>query len=205
MISRRFIPFALAVFLFTGCSVLRIHPDPQQESGITVSWEEEGDNQMVVSYTTPEERSTQVQKAPVAEAPAPPTVKDTVSIAHAKLFEAIEEWMGTPYGYGRHQKQKGTDCSGFTMEIFNAVYGIRLNRSSADQVANTREVKKSELEIGDLVFFNIRGNRISHVGIYIGNNKFVHASTRRGVIISDLDEPYYQRSYARSGRVILEQ
>ena len=63
-------------------------------------------------------------------------------------------------------------------------------------------MKKDDLQIGDLVFFKTRGNRISHVGIYIGNNKFAHATTQRGVIISDMDEKYYKDRYQKSGRVV---
>jgi cell wall-associated NlpC family hydrolase len=201
----RLLPFVMAFVLFTGCSVLRIHPEAMKESDISVSWEESDEERMVVSYTAPEERDRPQRQTPAVDSSEKQGITDTISITHAALFEAIDEWIGTPYGYGKHQKQKGTDCSGFTMEIYRSVFGIKLNRSSVDQVANTTEVKKEDLEIGDLVFFNIRGNRISHVGIYIGNNKFVHASTKKGVIISDLDESYYKTRYVRSGRVNKEQ
>jgi len=204
MIRKIWIPLLMLMYLFTGCSLLKLHPDPSSDDGMSVSWEERGDDQMVVTYTTTRERrgvetiQDTVQETPVVQE------QDTIGSEHALLFAEIEKWMGTPYGYSRHELQKGTDCSGFTMEIYAAVYGIRLNRSSADQVANTVEIQKRDLQIGDLVFFNIRGNRISHVGLYIGNNKFVHSTVQRGVIISDLDEAYYKQRYVRSGRVIRE-
>ncbi len=206
MNRRLIIPLILLTQIMVGCSLLKIHPDAPADNGMSVSWEEADGDRMVVSYSTSEERKSHRTTREI-EPEEEDVVKetDTIGAEHALLFAEIEKWIGTPYGYGRHELQKGTDCSGFTMEIFQAVYGIRLNRSSADQVANTVKIKKADLRIGDLVFFNIRGNRISHVGIYIGNNKFVHASVRRGVIISDLDEEYYRQRYARSGRVIRDE
>jgi cell wall-associated NlpC family hydrolase len=204
MIRRIWIPLLLLIYLSTGCSLLKLHPDAPADDGMSVSWEEQGDDRMVVTYTTTREQKGDEREPDTVPEITEEQVQDTIGSEHALLFAEIEKWMGTPYGYGRHELQKGTDCSGFTMEIYGAVYGIRLNRSSADQVANTTEIMKKDLQIGDLVFFNIRGNRISHVGLYIGNNKFVHSTVRRGVIISDLDESYYNQRYVRSGRVIRE-
>ena len=82
----------------------------------------------------------------------------------------------------------------------SAVYGITVPRNSRDQYDATKKIKKIQLLEGDLVFFNTRGG-ISHVGVYIGNNKFAHASTSNGVMISDLDEDYFARRYVASGRV----
>jgi cell wall-associated NlpC family hydrolase len=206
MVQKPVLLLLVVIQLFTGCSLLKLHPDPPAEGDIKVTWEETGKDQIVVSYTS-NRKPKQEKKQDAREPDVPTTIPerlalDTVSTAYASLLAEINTWMGTPYGYSRSEKGKGTDCSGMVMEVYLTVYGVQLNRSSDGQVANTTPVRKEELQIGDLVFFVTRGSRISHVGIYIGNNKFAHSTTQRGVIISDLDERYYKDRYVRSGRVI---
>jgi NlpC/P60 family len=116
-----------------------------------------------------------------------------------RVLEFMEEWYGTPYRYGGTSK-KGVDCSAFVNFFMSAVYGLTVPRNSKEQYSATKKIKKKELEEGDLVFFNTRGG-VSHVGVYIANNKFAHASTSSGVIISDLDDDYFSRRYVGSGRV----
>ncbi|MBC7826855.1 MAG: C40 family peptidase [Chitinophagaceae bacterium] len=115
------------------------------------------------------------------------------------MLEFIEEWYGTPYRYGGTSKQ-GVDCSAFVNFFMSAVYGLSVPRNSKEQYSAAKKIKKKQLEEGDLVFFNTRGG-VSHVGVYLGNNKFAHASTSSGVTISDLDDDYYDRRYVGSGRV----
>jgi lipoprotein Spr len=79
-------------------------------------------------------------------------------------------------------------------------FAVQLPRTSRKQAAFCTDIDKNQLQEGDLVFFNTLGG-ISHVGLYINNNKFVHASTSNGVIISDLDEPYWQRRFVKAGRI----
>lgn len=119
-----------------------------------------------------------------------------------KLYNEVESWMGTPYRYGGNTR-KGVDCSGFVCNVYNEVYGVKLQRSSElIYKKNCKKIKKSNLSEGDLVFFKTgRKKRISHVGIYLKNGKFAHASTSRGVIISDLDESYYKKNFMNAGRV----
>jgi len=116
------------------------------------------------------------------------------------LIKEVSEWIGAPYKYGGADRN-GTDCSGFTMAVYKKVYHINLFRSSSEQVKNTDSINKSDLRCGDLVFFKISDNNISHVGLYIADDKFVHASTKRGVVVNDLSEDYYVRHYVSSGRV----
>lgn len=115
-----------------------------------------------------------------------------------RLLEFLEEWYGTPYRFGGTTKS-GVDCSAFTGFLLSSVYGISLPRNSRQQFSFVKKIRRSELLEGDLVFFSNRG-RISHVGVYMGNNKFAHASTSSGVMISDLDETYFSRRYAGAGR-----
>ena len=116
-----------------------------------------------------------------------------------RMLEFIDEWYGTPYRYGGTSK-KGVDCSAFVNFFMSAVYGLDIPRNSKEQYGTAKKIRKKQLEEGDLVFFNTRGG-VSHVGVYLGHNKFVHASTSSGVTISDLDEEYYDRRYVGSGRV----
>ncbi len=118
-----------------------------------------------------------------------------------KLIECLTEWIGVPYKYGGNTKQ-GTDCSGMVLSVYKEAYNINMYRSSADQLKNVKQIEKSELKAGDLVFFKITGEKVSHVGIYLGENKFIHASTKRGVVVNSLDEDYYKKYYFTSGRVI---
>jgi cell wall-associated NlpC family hydrolase len=116
------------------------------------------------------------------------------------LYSFIEEWYGTPYRFGGTSKL-GIDCSAFTQQLFNAVYHMDLVRTSVEQFSNAIYIAKEHLKEGDLVFFKIRSKRISHVGVYLGDGKFVHSSVSRGVVISDLDENYWTRYYAGAGRM----
>ena len=120
------------------------------------------------------------------------------------LYNEGAKWLGVPYRSGGLTR-RGVDCSGFVMNVFREVYGKSLARSSADMLKrNCKKVGRAKLKEGDLVFFwTGRGKRKvpSHVGIYLKNGKFIHASTSRGVIVSSLSEPYYVRTWLTGGRV----
>jgi lipoprotein Spr len=110
-------------------------------------------------------------------------------------------WVGTPYQFGGSTKN-GIDCSGFTKMLVEEIYKITLTRDSRSMYKQCNPVSKSDLKEGDLVFFNISRGQISHVGVYLGNNKFIHSSTQKGVIMSDLREGYYKRYFYKGGRLI---
>lgn len=117
------------------------------------------------------------------------------------LYGFIEDWYGTPYRMGGTTK-KSIDCSAFTRQLFSDVYGKSLDRTAAMQFMMTRRIfDKEDLKEGDLVFFSIKTKRISHVGVYLGGGKFVHASSSRGVIISELNQDYWARYYSGGGRL----
>lgn len=115
------------------------------------------------------------------------------------LLEHIDEWYGTRYRYGGTTKS-GIDCSAFVQAIYLSAFAVSLPRTARDQYRNSRIISATEMKTGDLVFFNTTGG-ISHVGIYLQNNKFVHASTSYGVTISDMFDPYYLRRFIGIGRV----
>lgn len=123
------------------------------------------------------------------------------SVATPYLYYQVYAWLGTKYRYAGETKA-GIDCSGFVSEMYRQVYCITLNGGSKDIFPLTTPVEKHELKEGDLLFFRIRQGQISHVGIYLGQNKFAHASVSSGVIISDLDEDYYKRYFYKGGRII---
>lgn len=120
------------------------------------------------------------------------------------LYRELKEWLGTPYKYAKSEKGRGTDCSGMVMEVYNKVYKIKLERNSARIFEkNCREIGRHRLKEGDLVFFNNgKSGRISHVGIYLKDGYFVHASSSRGVIVSHLTEKYYDTHFQCAGRVL---
>lgn len=122
-------------------------------------------------------------------------------LSNKKLVEYIHQWWAVPYRIGG-STMSGIDCSNFVRGLTNYAYGHDLPRTSREQAAYCREIEREELKEGDLVFFNT-GRGISHVGLYMANNKFVHASTSMGVVISSLDEPYWKRRYVKSGRLEL--
>lgn len=120
--------------------------------------------------------------------------------SNMKLFHFVYDWIGTPYRFGGSSR-KGIDCSAFTKELYSDVFNMDIQRNSRDIFSMVSPVKRDELKEGDLVFFKIHSRRISHVGIYLGNNRFAHASSR-GVAINSLDDAYYNRYFYRGGRML---
>ena len=117
-----------------------------------------------------------------------------------KLYLFIDEWRGTPYKYGGTNRS-GVDCSGFVGELYRQVYTKNLPRTTSEIGKASKPISKSDLNEGDIVIFDINGKKGSHVGVYLANNKFVHASTSKGVVISDLNNPYYQKAFSRGGKI----
>lgn len=126
------------------------------------------------------------------------------SITNIRLYRFIDEWLHTPYLWGGTDR-RGIDCSAFIQRLLNEVYSIRIPRTSVQQFF-TENVEpfggKHYLHEGDLVFFQTIDNTvISHVGLYLGNNRFVNSSSSEGVSIADLTSPYWKKRYVASGRV----
>lgn len=116
------------------------------------------------------------------------------------LYYQVYDWIGTRYKYSGESK-KGIDCSGFVSEMYKNVYCINLSGGSSDIWTQVIPVEKCDLKEGDILFFKIRKGHISHVGIFLANNKFAHASVKSGVIISDMDEAYYKKYFFKGGRI----
>ncbi|AHL74984.1 peptidase P60 [Stutzerimonas stutzeri] len=114
--------------------------------------------------------------------------------------------VGTPYRYGGSSTKTGFDCSGFVGFLFRKEAGIDLPRSTREMInLDAPKIARSDLEPGDVVFFNNRGRgRVSHTGIYIGNDQFIHSASRRsgGVRVDSLDDKYWRTSFMQAKRVL---
>lgn len=121
------------------------------------------------------------------------------ALKNEKLYQYIDGWVGVKYKYGGTTKD-GVDCSGFVQQVFKSTFNKQLERTATAMVNQCKIVDKRELIEGDLVFFDISGKN-SHVGIYLCNNYFIHASTSKGVVLSDLRMDYYVKNWGRGGRV----
>jgi probable lipoprotein NlpC len=137
-----------------------------------------------------------------------PPVKTTAAAAHIadamanlkskSLYKFITNWTGVKYKLGGLDKS-GIDCSGFALLLENDIYNFKLPRRSRDQAETINEKELSKLKEGDLIFFSFGGSAVDHVGIYLNNNYFVHASTTRGVVVDDLTLPAYQKTIVKAG------
>ncbi len=121
-------------------------------------------------------------------------------LTNLPLLQQIDHWWGTRYCLGGND-ENCIDCSAFTQTILRNVYGVNVPRTANEQYDFSTHIKDEDLQEGDLVFFK-SGRTISHVGLYIGNFKFVNASTSGGVTISDLNDDYWSKKYVGAGRVI---
>ncbi|HEK20847.1 C40 family peptidase [Mucilaginibacter sp.] len=164
---------------------------------------------LILSFLGAQAQTKNVPTPAAADAEQESLAKDYLSqimgvavsaTSNMKLFHFVYDWIGTPYRFGGSSR-KGIDCSAFTKQLYSDVFNMSIRRSSRDIFSMVSPVGKDELKEGDLVFFKIHSRSISHVGIYLGNGRFAHASSR-GVAISNLDEAYYSRYFYKGGRIL---
>ena len=117
----------------------------------------------------------------------------------SKIFAEYAQWKGTRYHWGGHS-HRGIDCSALMQEIFKGSVRMSLPRTTGEQIRNGFHISKDELKPGDLVFFKTSAST-RHVGVYVGNNEFIHASKIKGVTVSNLDNEYWQAHYETARRV----
>ncbi len=119
-----------------------------------------------------------------------------------ELWHYAKTFLGTPYRFGGSNRY-GMDCSGLVMRVYNDVYGIKLPHNTYQLYKRAHPIPIQNLKIGDLVFFaEKQRNKISHVGIYMGNGYFIHASSSRGVVMSKLNSRYYKKRSIGAKRIV---
>ena len=173
------IAFALFLSVFTVAVQAQTKPVPNQE---TEKVADDQDKSLIKDYFS------QIMGVALS------------TTSNVKLFQFVYDWIGTPYRFGGSSR-KGIDCSAFTKELYSKVFNLTISRNSRDIFSMVNPIKKDDLKEGDLVFFKIHSRNISHVGIYLGNNKFAHAASG-GVKISSLDDDYYSHFFYRGGRLL---
>lgn len=124
----------------------------------------------------------------------------TDALQRPELYSFIDDWMGVPHRTGGTD-HRGLDCSAFVGLAMREVYDKDVPRASKDMAEHIKRKYERQLREGDLVFFSFGRRTIDHVGIYLHNHKFVHVSTSKGVIISDLRDPWYYKYFTRAGTV----
>lgn len=133
-----------------------------------------------------------------------PTASKPLSTQESSIYRKLnthyQRWRGTPYELGSMNKG-GIDCSGFVQVAFRDAFGMKLPRTTEALSQHGSKIKKNQLKVGDLVFFKT-GRKQQHVGIYVGNKHFIHASTSNGVTKSNLTNPYWIKHYWKSTRLL---
>ncbi|TSA30445.1 MAG: NlpC/P60 family protein [Ignavibacteriales bacterium] len=216
----------LVLMIFSGCSssssTQRFKQSKSDRNGNSNSRFETADttkrssrttpkNERIVFNDLPADTSAEFDEIPVEENP----VDKTNFVSHFEklktfnvaltprekvLFEVIK-YLETPYKYGGNT-QKGMDCSAFTLQVYQNSLAIEIPRSASEQYSAGEKVSMDELKFGDLVFFNTTKRSFpGHVGIYLGENQFVHASRSIGVTVSSLEDAYYKKRFVGARRV----
>ena len=150
-----------------------------------------------------------VREAPIEERTPPPIEpleigevvppRDESAALRERLYAQFRVWQGAPYRNGG-MSTRGVDCSGFVLVTYKSMLGVELPRTADEQATLGTPVSRAELMTGDLVFFKT-GVSTRHVGIYLDQGRFMHASRRRGVMISALDDGYWQRHWWQARRI----
>lgn len=122
------------------------------------------------------------------------------AIKNGDLYEFIDDWEGTKYQFGGLSK-RGIDCSGLVYLIYQEVYGKQIPRITSQQIEIIKRKYEGQLKEGDLVFFDFDGKKFSHVGLYLQNGYYVHVSTKKGVMLEKLRNPYTYKYFSRGGSV----
>ena len=136
-----------------------------------------------------------------ANSSAPSKAATPLSTTQERLLQSAERWIGTPYRYGSTSRS-GSDCSGFVMRVYEEA-GIAVPRSTKEQFVTGVPIVRDDLAVGDLLFFNTNGLGVSHVGLYIGDDTVIHASSTSGVVRQTLSESHLAKSYIGARRILV--
>lgn len=159
--------------------------------------------QLFANKMLPSQAAAVPAPAPAASAaPAKTQQFDTHTLMMSDVVVTAMGYLGKPYSYGSSSLSGGFDCSGFVLSLYERSIGRQLPRRAVDQAAATQKISKSELRPGDLVFFNTLRRQYSHVGIYIGEGRFIH-SPRAGarIRVESMEKSYWQTRFNGARRV----
>jgi cell wall-associated NlpC family hydrolase len=151
--------------------------------------------------------STNYTYSPKSRASSKPTTPkviyppENLNITQERLLSTAERWLGTPYRYGATTRA-GTDCSGFVMRVYEESGVGMLPRSTKDQYTIGTWIERENLRTGDLLFFNTNGVGVSHVGLYVGRDSVIHASSTYGVVKQSFSDTYLTRAFMGARRVV---
>lgn len=116
------------------------------------------------------------------------------------LIKEVVTWLGVPYKYGGNSKE-GVDCSGFVQQVYAVVYQMKTARSANGIYEEAKRVSKNQLKQGELVFFKINTEHVGHVGIFLQQSYFIHASSSKGVMVSSLETEYWDKYFVGGGKI----
>jgi len=185
----RWVVMFLAVMLsVSGCAGLRPNPTYHGDRAKPVRKDDRKKSSAKETKTTAPKRSKSSGKAEVTN-------------GGDALDRQVNLWWATPYQWGGNKLQTGVDCSGYVCSVYKTVYGLQLPRTTRLQWKIGTSIPRDQLKRGDLVFFNTDGTGVSHVGIYLGKNKFTHSSNSDGVTINKLTDAYYSKRYLGARRI----
>jgi cell wall-associated NlpC family hydrolase len=207
LLRRLMVGFLLASLSFlAACTTTapRFRSADEEDGSSDAEWESPADSAMVRAEIARED-DRKVDLTTEARYLAEPgrTVTDDTppGLNRDRMLLDIVSFLKVPYRYGGSTRD-GIDCSAFTALIYASAAGVSLPRSARQQYDVGTRVQKSGLRFGDLVFFRTVGHRISHVGIFLENDVFAHASVSGGVTFSSLESKYYKQRYAGARRVV---
>lgn len=199
----------LAVILFTqACGVLKWSEVKRANQAAEVRGTSSGNTAGGRGGSSTPAKNTGSATKPAAKSPAnvggTPTVSKPSTRSErntqSKLLDIYADWKGTPYKWGGNSK-KAIDCSAFMQRTFDEGFGKQLPRTTQEQYAVGKKIDKKALQTGDLVFFKT-GTNTWHVGVYLSDNQFMHASVTYGVSVTDLTNPYWKRRYIGARRIL---
>ncbi len=202
--SRFKLIFLLLVFIsLAGLRCAAFHPQPIFVSRATKKVGEKKKTQ-VKKEKVKEEKLTQQEPVSTANSKSPTNSKVPQPVSfefRQAVMQAIDDYLGTPYRWGG-EDSRGMDCSGFVRVVFKRAAGLGLPHNVAQLAKMGKKVPLQNLQFGDLIFFRKSGSgQLFHVGIYLGDGNFAHASTQNGVTISKLTEAYYKNRVAFGRRI----
>jgi cell wall-associated NlpC family hydrolase len=201
---KNFFILSVCIYLFTGCSYKNIEENidmsyNKQEETFRSASLENTLYQKDSKYKNYKKNTKKIQNENPFKNYDYSAYSSNKNNLNNELYDFYSQWEGVKYKLGGESK-KGIDCSAFIQKAFKEKFDLEMPRTTILQAKVGKEISKDELKVGDLVFFHT--GRTKHVGIYMEDGKFIHASTKDGVTISKLDNSYFARNYWKAQRIM---